>query len=202
MVCLISPAPLVPNYKQNSVDPIAACSDDPIALYHFFYPDGQHRCSTRSTCSDNELKSIDSDDGSESVQEQKQSVDVPSPSGLLTPTDTGREHKKDGDEADREAHRERQRSKCKKAPAASGPIAARPHFPVLSNSEVARQEKVFLEDLRNKAFIKVMAGDGACFFRSICDQLHQDGGEGHAALRADTCDFIEANKQQYSDFFS
>ena len=84
-----------------------------------------------------------------------------------------------------------------KAPPAS---VARPHFPVLR--DVARQEKVFLEGLQNKASIKVMASDGACFFRSICDQLHHDGGEGHATLRAGICNWIEANKQQYSDFFS
>ena len=39
-------------------------------------------------------------------------------------------------------------------------------------------------------------------FCSISNQLHQDGGEGHAALRAGACDWIEANKQQYTDFFS
>ena len=77
-----------------------------------------------------------------------------------------------------------------KAPAASSLIAARPHFPILSNAEVALREKLFLKDLQNKAVIKVMAGDGACFFHSICDQLYQDEGEGHAALRAAACDWI------------
>ena len=84
-----------------------------------------------------------------------------------------------------------------KAPPGS---VARPHFPVIR--DVARQEKVFLEGLQKKAIVKVMASDGACFFRSIWDQLHHDGGEEHAALRAATCDWIEANKQQYSDVFS
>ena len=87
------------------------------------------------------------------------------------------------------------------SPAASSPVTARPHFPVLNNADVARQENFFLKGLRSKASIKVMAGDGACFFRSISDQLHQDGGEGHAALREGACDWIEANKQQYTDFF-
>ena len=100
IVCLISPAPLFPNYKQILDDPIAAFSDDPVVAYHLCYPDGQHRC--------NELKSTDSDDGSESVQEQKQSVDDPSGFELITPTD------KDDDEADRGAHREQQRSRRKK----------------------------------------------------------------------------------------
>ena len=130
MVCLISPAPLFPNYKQNLDDPIAAFSDDPVVAHHLCYPDGQRRC--------NEFESIDSDDGSESVQEHKHSVNDPSAFGLLTPTD-----KDDDEAADRGTHREQQRGRRKKTPAASGPVAARPHFPVLNNAEVARQEIFF-----------------------------------------------------------
>ena len=130
MVCLISPAPLFPNYKQNLDDPIAAFSDDPVVAHQLCYPDGQHRC--------NEFESIDSDDGSESVQEQKQSVNDPSSFGLLTSTD-----KDDDEAADRGTHREQQRSRRKKTPAASSPVTARPHFPVLNNADVARQENFF-----------------------------------------------------------
>ncbi|KAL3916954.1 MAG: hypothetical protein SGILL_004940 [Bacillariaceae sp.] len=45
-----------------------------------------------------------------------------------------------------------------------------------------------------------MSPDGNCLFRALSDQLYGDYGNDHANIRAEICDFMESNKQDFTDF--
>ena len=45
-----------------------------------------------------------------------------------------------------------------------------------------------------------MNPDGNCLFRALSDQLYGDFGNSHADIRAEICDFMESNKQDFKDF--
>jgi len=45
-------------------------------------------------------------------------------------------------------------------------------------------------------------GDGNCLFRAISHQLHADGGDGHAAVRARVADYIRTNAPYYAAYFA
>ena len=45
-----------------------------------------------------------------------------------------------------------------------------------------------------------MIADGNCLFRALSDQLHGDYGGNHDQIRADICDYMEENKNDFSAF--
>jgi OTU domain-containing protein 3 len=45
-----------------------------------------------------------------------------------------------------------------------------------------------------------MNADGNCLFRALSDQMFGDYGNGHDQVRADVCDFMEENKDDFSMF--
>jgi hypothetical protein len=48
---------------------------------------------------------------------------------------------------------------------------------------------------------KVIAADGNCLFRSLCDQLHENGDGNHMRLRSDILDFMTLHKSHFELFW-
>mmetsp|Transcript_9218 Transcript_9218/g.14203 ORF Transcript_9218/g.14203 Transcript_9218/m.14203 type:complete len:335 (+) Transcript_9218:118-1122(+) len=48
--------------------------------------------------------------------------------------------------------------------------------------------------------IHEMNSDGNCLFRSLSDQLYNDDGDDHGAVRSTICDYLERNKDEFQSF--
>lgn len=69
------------------------------------------------------------------------------------------------------------------------------------------QNSVFVDDYKLRESVEQdgltiidMLSDGNCLFRALSDQLHGDHGNNHENIRAEVCDFMEKNKQDFEIF--
>jgi len=51
-------------------------------------------------------------------------------------------------------------------------------------------------------FVNQMLGDGNCLFRSLSDQIYNDGGENHKLVRNNVCNQLSKNTESIRDFFT
>ena len=59
----------------------------------------------------------------------------------------------------------------------------------------------FRNQLLNQGhLIHEMNSDGNCLFRSLSDQLYNDNGDEHGAVRSEICDYLERNKDEFQSF--
>ncbi len=59
----------------------------------------------------------------------------------------------------------------------------------------------FRNQLLNQGhLIHEMNSDGNCLFRSLSDQLYNDDGDDHGAVRSTICDCLERNKDEFQSF--
>lgn len=59
----------------------------------------------------------------------------------------------------------------------------------------------FRNQLLNQGhLIHEMNSDGNCLFRSLSDQLYNDNGDEHGAVRSEICDYLERNKDEFQNF--
>ena len=59
----------------------------------------------------------------------------------------------------------------------------------------------FRNQLLNQGhLIHEMNSDGNCLFRSLSDQLYNDDGDEHGAVRSEICDYLEQNKDEFQSF--
>eukprot|EP00986_Skeletonema_menzelii_P012276 scaffold6708_cov153-Skeletonema_menzelii.AAC.2 len=69
------------------------------------------------------------------------------------------------------------------------------------HSSVDDDDTQFRNQLLNQGhLIHEMNSDGNCLFRSLSDQLYNDDGDEHGAVRSEICDYLERNKDEFQSF--